>query len=576
MSNLDPNLGVLAGLECLSDDQEHLQEYVTYLEARYPDSVDDIRTAVDCFNSTQNAYECVFGSFDIFRPSLEEKGLCEPIVGAGESSINEPQLNLFWQALYDRLFSSDSYNYGISRFWRTAVNELISFYFNKIPYIRWEIEALWRNVFFYEQLARYDEQIEEPSALEPFSCPQDDSLERHELIVNGVPYTIPVFTPVHGSHPWEFYETDLLYVFHVLKTFLSPEDLNHILRPGGGHNDLSIYFWSDIAGSGAILHACLNSSTGGDGVYQDDRNTVLINAYSNDPIIGEGGPYLDEIEVELHEIAHALHNLFPIDQTAVEEFYQWSKRQAEFGNSLGYGPATGPEDQSDDPHHMYSFRDSHEFFAEMVVEYFIFELMSTSGSTEMWNDMEMTPPKRARINLMRQFFEGGEIHPETLSYENIRHALQDEGISYNPQDWYPEERVEWIMNTDGEMGALIFIGERTANPPFDFGLGGVLRIESPLDYNPVVSFEVEGTFRLDDYWNFYPNLSVGAEAVLRMGIQLEDKAIAPVISMGMRFTFSKFISYASGFHLIAGFFKEMDFLNGEYPFYGTLGLGYDF
>lgn len=451
---------ILMGLESLPNDTRRL-EYTQWLQSQYPADQMGIRAVSDCFQRYSRATQClervtqgqiIRGSSDQrVTMTQEQTNLAQRLTHLGERSLSQSSSR---RAFIDRYQNIDP---QLPTAEMQPANDIVDFYMSRlqhqVPYNVRAITNLAPTRDANWQL--YQSRSTTPQTLNPSSCSNQSQWERHELIIQGLNYSLPVFIPSENHVAWSIYEELLQSTFDYLKLFMIPEDLERILHPGNqGFHDLSIYI-SDRRDS--ILHdsdACSEILVDYNGQYRVRHNRLAINMAVDDMSSHDIDRFL------IHEFAHIIMEVFSTRLISggtttrnnmrqhVNVFYNWSLEHAipnpnqrrmlrdpqydwqdivrfiqngrisTTRDPFGYNQYIPQARIGGQGASYYGLRDWSEFFAEWIQEYVINAEMDLQ--VVQVTDDTGSGPAYARRRIMDQFFADQGINPEALSPANIQ------------------------------------------------------------------------------------------------------------------------------------------------------------
>ncbi len=404
------------------------QAYAATLVRENPREVSEIRRVASCFERTQNASAC-FSSGNSY--SENERSLYQTAVRLGEQAVAEHwNEDRYLTEVANPILRQSIYRQDLHLSERAAVNSIITFFAGHLApsaalegartYLR--SDPAWADRIQDYQLA-LGTRIQ---TLHPARSPNSREWERHDVVVPGFRYAIPVFLARGAMAPWPYYKRAVLSLFESLKVFLTPRDLERLVH--SPRRDMAFYFadtnfesWRNIFNRTGIPSA---HPEGGDspGRYDPSRNYVAdaipIPDFSAESIVSF---FLSEFaHTFFHELAHAFHHclLDHIRDPGVIGLY----RQSEYlMNSHGYIPDLIPDVSW---HPDYSRRNIEEFFAQWVGEHFRAKLSHQEPPSNT--------PQAWRLDRMDAFFARHGINPQAF-LANLREPVENDSLHFSPR-----------------------------------------------------------------------------------------------------------------------------------------------
>ncbi|MFO1519211.1 MAG: hypothetical protein U1F57_06075 [bacterium] len=442
-------------MECVQGEasNEIIRSQVANLQSYYPEERDSLQRALDCFVATRDPQRCSAenpspspASTPPASFSAPASSLCRMITVRGEMALMARQSEPSYQRWLAReVRSREEYRTGASTPERDHLEQMASFYAGQLPPALQVLSRYLRNL--PELTARFQAYATRPTAtqrLHPPTCTNSRDFIRHDLIVGEVSFAVPVFVPVGFDSQWPVYQERLLEGFELLKVFLTPADLERILHPGGGRNDLSIYIFDNensawFQNAFSQLDQCGMRPDPPPRSFYDFPTNRIIFSHANETVISyemsSGGASRlrpsDLSRTFLHEFSHAIDH-FSLDSDqgdVVEGLRGWTQSEIRQGRRI---PQLVPSFiylyGESDPH--YALRNQREMFAELATDYMGAELLRFMGGTP-----DSHPAGRARRALMASFFSAAGLRPEVFTQENVERLFRREGVemSLSPQ-----------------------------------------------------------------------------------------------------------------------------------------------
>jgi len=519
------------GMECLSvryissdrppdeteKDLEELskrREFLDFLIQKHPDQKPLISEARTCLES-ETAGGCL-------RKLLHgDKKVSEYNLGELSDSARYECLNLNKSASENRKENGDSYRYAeklshslfhlvptLSRS-KTLEPEEARFLLDEMGHFIYQSFPPWRKKFsahlqsipsLRKTLANYPVSSPSKKSLTPRPCAEPEAFEKRSLVVPGLDYEIPVLHPKSDAIPWWLYDDLLQAGFETIQAFLTPQDMETLLRPGNGRPDFSLLLGISWRQRRDIFAKCGVEGDSKHGLY--DANAHRVSLLPNHLLVvdnsrGTDGAPLSAIgageqetdgDTLLHEVGHALEAIFlkKEHQETVRALYLWTEDQYSHGRNL-----------APHPQHMvggkpYALKNEQEFFAQMVSEY-ITQTVFGIPSKE--------PSVRARARVMSGFFSPGGIRPDAISHKAFEDAYRAEGMELS----FGGNSLKIFARTGFQFAEIPNAGSRIVSNDWHLGLGiGYFHEGIPtgwtyggalhLDLNPVgQGFEISAT-----------------------------------------------------------------------------------
>jgi hypothetical protein len=424
------------GFECLPDNKTRA-DYLRFLAEHHLEGPNEVGKVSRCFEKEIDLETCLERTVGLRKSRMDygilpiAKIICRNYAEAAAKTYKTNGHSYhFAEAI--RLDNVKSYNYyKLTPLEIDVLDEIASFYYSQFPSWVKDVQSyLQKRREFADRLRLYPTRMETRS-LVPVACSNYTEWVRNELEIDGLPYTIPVFHPQKDGIPWWLYQDILRVQFEVLKSFLSPIDLQRILSPGKGVSDLGLY----ISGPNArknkeFYRACGIDLKTSSGHY--DPNSNLVSIHRGDWYLLENG-YVERVPLFVigaqdqeglsrefyHEMGHVIYHLLLDDRARIEIaalYYLTRSESAHDPKNSAFVPLAH-HDPDGKP---YSLQDPSEFFAEWISEYFETQVTGIESNSLAF---------RARKQILHEFFAPKGINPRAFDRDPMQAAFRATGIS---------------------------------------------------------------------------------------------------------------------------------------------------
>jgi len=272
------------GLACIQDDAND-KAYLEHLAKRYPQEKQRIQTVQACYKNPQESGECVD------RVLGGKQGAYSLGINNSTRYICRDYAELSAEAAQKKW---DSYKFiEQTRVWLKApgvtheeipagelkgLDELLHFYYRSNPRSFSDLvkKYLRRPPFVTSQRIAFEGNKTTPTEMNPPICKKDsDKWKLHHVTIEGLPYQIPVLVPKSNPFPWWLHEDLVTSYFEGLKTFLHPDDLEKILKPGKYPN-FSLLISGDMKKDPELYENCDIDINHNGGLYNRKLNRVHL------------------------------------------------------------------------------------------------------------------------------------------------------------------------------------------------------------------------------------------------------------------------------------------------------------
>ncbi len=417
-------------LPCLPN-KERQDQYTKRLLKQYPDHSKTIMKATACYagkGDLKKNRQCVKdvlknSGLEVPSPEPDEQRnsdlICHHIRARGEKKFKENQNAHLYEK--EQLNYLDSKKNTLTKSGYAATRDIINFYFTRIKskYRIYLHQLLNERPDLANRWQAYQNRAKKTQPLLNPTVPSDKkNWVGHYVKIDGIAYLLPVYVAKSIKTPWFYYDRILRSAFDVLKLFMKPKDLERLLHsPKGKYRDFSIRI--------ADCNPNLKRPDGG-WWYQDDRTLFIRKKDFKDFDLSNARDHFTRrtfLWTFYHEMGHAIESTF-IDDGILDSFmtfWAWSqklyyKKDRPFNiyHKSQYDPTGNSSTKN------YGFKNTEEFFAEMVKEYFMKQIINTRPFSKFINQpFIMSGIQKARLTIMRNFFSPNGINPKALSIENI-------------------------------------------------------------------------------------------------------------------------------------------------------------
>lgn len=619
-------------------------EFINNLRPDYPANTATLDQFIACDNGSVASQVCLrrisfpsvtgAGSARLSSPDISSEGgrICRLLAQGGETAIANSSSTARFAVTVNDVLLDASYRDSLDSGDRALMEGILRLYASHLNSSLEEVRRRLRtHPDWAVRLSRYGTPV--PVSLNPEPCVNAAELERRELTVPGLAYSVAVFRPANSVYPWEFVQSDLRALFEIFKVFLTPPEMELILRPAGLPN-LSILLSGPFPSSflreeflthnpnlytePAISRCGLHTDHAG-GEYQPSHTRIWIRSNPGGmgpPLIGmedvalpSGVLPVDLVgngafnhytwEAVIHEFAHAIYYQILNPRPAgrdywtendtwrnIERFYRWvrSEFRAHPGReeivpnySLG-GVGVGDTVVGGISAREYALTNATEFFAELVTEFIKWEIDDERPASAYY---------RARRRILLDFFSASGLNAHAFDPANIEAAFRNEGIAMTLPSLDPSPaatpappgrsgptflwRTDFEMTRPGRYGPATYLG--IATHPLNSGAPFLsLGIFGHL---PIFNTGFGGELAVEGAIGT-PNLRAGNSAFrfefyARAGAVLDNPA--PMIGAGGRLAFTPYALNGAGFHLFAGGGFSTTFQASDLPFGFSVGLG---
>jgi len=409
-----------------------------------------------------------------------------------------------------RLQDLDSYDQGI-------LQGVFNFYYGLLSPLERE-ELLLNNLRnvpedLVDRRAAYHLPSEESPQVLHSPLGQGARLFRTEyLVVPHFRYQIPVVFPISQERHWPTFQRNLRFIFELFKLFITPQNLERILRPGNGSPDFAILLGPRAPVSPefiADLHiedevGFLNDSDIA-GYATSSRNYIMFrqNEIGGSLIYVRAGQAVLEEKLSnifFHEFAHHIDyssfTLHEHENLSILLSYCRAISQVNPGNTF-----CSPR--------LYSLRSIRELFADFAMEWMVYQTERFLGIPHPVLNPLAARHREARLDLMGQFFSQDGMRRQVFESENIEATYRRHGIEVNLDEVAAsmlsvEARVAVQQDPRGQIGGEVSVAVRTnsrrqANVSFGasaglFSPGGNLYVLGEVGVrSPLARFQIESS-----------------------------------------------------------------------------------
>jgi len=526
------------------------ENFVRSLEAENPADSSEIELNYQCVQQERNPRQC----FQFQTPSSQERLLYREVVSLGEEAVQQHwNLDHYLAQLRERVVEDSAYQGGISIDERVVLNELADFYARHLtpsPLLSGIYQYLRSEPSWRDRIEDYSSRTSGRIRSEREGCQNPQEWERHDLVVPGFAYAIPIFLVRGATIPWAYYERELKGLFESLKIFLIPVQYNSLLRSSfpsqaAGH-DLIFYIGDPrFEESRQILSDCGIRTDDREGEFSGADNHVMV--FQNLP--EDSNPENPEAEffqtsfaeIFFHELGHALQARYARSEDLMRLYTQSEDLMIHNGAVSDLIPAL------EAGHGSYSRTNWLEFFAQSIVEYFQEKLTHrslTPGTAQAW-----------RSSVFDYFFSRQGIRSQAFRAD-FGHAVETGRVEF-----LPSRSLRLSLNSalpiDHHVGFGIGMEYQGHDPRSQLGFrlglraawNSQFRVEAPREIESSRWWDVHAVFGVNytpiDFLQLQAYLAPGvsflssAQFSLGLGVGVE---LHPLIRTGIPFLEGMFVS----------------------------------
>ncbi len=341
-----------------------------------------------------------------------------------------------------------------------------------------------------------------------------------ELTVPGFRYKVPIVFLRSEEESWPQFERNLRFVFELFKLFITPQNLEGILRPNFAFLLAPRPPFSPEVLNDGNIHASRSMNDEWVGGFADPRQHYIMARQHNfnQPLISLQGnrdgvmrPVVSSIlsEVFFHEFAHHIdfYSFSSRDRENLSILRNWLQDLFErSGGTNFYAPLHSS--RSGDPR-PYALQDTYELFAEFATEWMVYQTERFFRIPHPVLNPLVARHREARLDLMGQFFSQDGMRREVFELENIEATYRRHGIEVNLDEVAAsmlsvETRVAVQQDHSGQLGGEVSVGVRTnsrRHANLSFGLSGGLFSPGRNTYllgevgvrSPLAPFQIESS-----------------------------------------------------------------------------------